>query len=459
MRVNPNFYIVRISKELQKKKRQKITISTQGYLGLKYNTPVAEGFKIKEIEKDSPAWKAGFTMGDIVVSIGSKRIRSFEEMIEALSKYAPGKVVLISYISSFAGPLSQHESIKQVTLGEKPLHLDIPDGSQDMRFNLQFGEIVMIGDKAAEIFPEALVGDSLLFHHAVEYKQRAEGDKNWNDWHLIEEDEDFEMRMVSVLSEVFGVWKLGKTIIPYPPYIFCHPSIQKANIQMKNGLWMPDSWETTMKEQEDKLDDLKNQITELNTSSIMQKMDSETTYKQKEDIKKAIDSIDLERRKITKQMHQAKLMEATIVYINPKTNEQYLSDLAPGDKVIGDMAMFYPLDVMGAHFALARPPYLDLFIKNNNGAMTKFNPHYDRIVIKADEAEKKTEGGIIIPETAQEKPRRGVVVAVGPGKKEEPMQVKPKEKVLYSKYSGTEIEMDGEEYLIMKADEVLTAFK
>ena len=75
--------------------------------------------------------------------------------------------------------------------------------------------------------------------------------------------------------------------------------------------------------------------------------------------------------------------------------------------------------------------------------------------VKAAQAEQKTAGGIIIPDTAKEKPQRGEVVAVGNGKKDEPMTVKVGDVVLYGKYAGTELELDGEKFLIMRQSDVL----
>jgi chaperonin GroES len=89
----------------------------------------------------------------------------------------------------------------------------------------------------------------------------------------------------------------------------------------------------------------------------------------------------------------------------------------------------------------------------------KLKPLSDRIVIKPAVAEEKTKGGIILPDTAKEKPVVGEVVAVGPGKvtddgKKVPMEVKVGDKVLYGKYSGTEVTVEGEEYLIMREADV-----
>ena len=79
----------------------------------------------------------------------------------------------------------------------------------------------------------------------------------------------------------------------------------------------------------------------------------------------------------------------------------------------------------------------------------------DRVLVEAAAAEDKTAGGIIIPDTAKEKPQKGTVVAVGPGKKDEPMTVKVGDSVLYGKYAGTEITIDGENYLIMRESDIV----
>lgn len=81
-------------------------------------------------------------------------------------------------------------------------------------------------------------------------------------------------------------------------------------------------------------------------------------------------------------------------------------------------------------------------------------PLADRVVVKPAEAEEKTASGIIIPDTAKEKPQRGVVVAVGSGKPEEPMTVKTGDTVLYGKYSGTELTVEGQDVLIMRESDI-----
>ena len=90
----------------------------------------------------------------------------------------------------------------------------------------------------------------------------------------------------------------------------------------------------------------------------------------------------------------------------------------------------------------------------------KFRPLHDRVVVRRIDAEERTAGGIIIPDTAKEKPQQGEVVAVGPGARDEqgkltPLDVKPGDTVLFGKWSGTEVKIDGEELLIMKESDIM----
>ena len=90
----------------------------------------------------------------------------------------------------------------------------------------------------------------------------------------------------------------------------------------------------------------------------------------------------------------------------------------------------------------------------------KIRPLHDRLIIKRVDEEQKTPGGIVIPDTAKEKPQEGKVIAVGPGKRDEkgriiPMDVKEGDRVLFSKYAGTEIKINGEEHIFMREDDIL----
>ena len=82
-------------------------------------------------------------------------------------------------------------------------------------------------------------------------------------------------------------------------------------------------------------------------------------------------------------------------------------------------------------------------------------PLADRVLVQPKEAETKTASGIYIPDTAKEKPQQGKVIAVGPGKKDEPMEVKVGDEVLYGKYAGTEVTVENEKYLIVKQSDIL----
>ncbi|NLX05217.1 MAG: co-chaperone GroES [Phycisphaerae bacterium] len=92
--------------------------------------------------------------------------------------------------------------------------------------------------------------------------------------------------------------------------------------------------------------------------------------------------------------------------------------------------------------------------------MAKIRPLDDRILVKQSEAEEKTAGGIVLPDTAKEKPQQGTVVAAGPGKTLKdgargPMEVKPGDKIYYGKYAGTDVEIDGQKYVILRESDVL----
>jgi chaperonin GroES len=94
-------------------------------------------------------------------------------------------------------------------------------------------------------------------------------------------------------------------------------------------------------------------------------------------------------------------------------------------------------------------------INTTMGKKLNVTPLADRVIVKPAPAEEKTAGGIIIPDTAKEKPQRGTVVAAGPGKKDEPVTVKIGDTVLYGKYAGTEIQIEGDDFLIMRESDIL----
>src|ERR671911_455898 len=99
-------------------------------------------------------------------------------------------------------------------------------------------------------------------------------------------------------------------------------------------------------------------------------------------------------------------------------------------------------------------------MSSRGGKSMKFRPLHDRVVIKRIEAEEKSSGGIIIPDTAQEKPSQGQIIAVGPGGRDEagkliPIDLKVGDRVLFGKWSGTEVKLDGQELLIMKESDIM----
>jgi chaperonin GroES len=107
-----------------------------------------------------------------------------------------------------------------------------------------------------------------------------------------------------------------------------------------------------------------------------------------------------------------------------------------------------------------RPDPENRAFKGNVMAKSQFRPLHDRVVVKRIDAEEKTKGGIIIPDSAKEKPSQGEITAVGPGGRDEagkliPIDLKVGDRVLFGKWSGTEIKLDGEELLIMKESDIM----
>jgi chaperonin GroES len=113
----------------------------------------------------------------------------------------------------------------------------------------------------------------------------------------------------------------------------------------------------------------------------------------------------------------------------------------------------------GGNFRRPLHPKRDLS-SNFEEKLMKFRPLHDRVVVKRIDAEERTAGGIIIPDTAKEKPSQGEIIAVGPGGRDEngkliPIDVHPGDRVLFGKWSGTEVKIDGIEYLIMKESDIM----
>jgi len=112
-----------------------------------------------------------------------------------------------------------------------------------------------------------------------------------------------------------------------------------------------------------------------------------------------------------------------------------------------------------AQTALLKNPLLEQILKGEFRMAQKLTPLHDRVVIRRIQETETVRGGIIIPDTAKEKPQEGIVIAAGTGKLEKgqtvPLAVKEGDRVLFGKYSGSEIKIDGEELLIMKEDEIL----
>lgn len=336
--------------------------------------------------------------------------------------------------------------------------LYIPENFQDMVYNLQYGEVLDIGDRAAKKFPEVEIGDILIFHHHVEYKPRTDGDATYSDHHLVEVLPNLdELRTVDIAHEVFGVLKSDtQTIIPYSKLVFCHEEFQPASFQMNAaGIYIVEEWSTSVEGYTEQLDELQLQVQTLRSTAQF-KINIEENYKEIEVVNKLISELNKERARISKKMNEEKYMELTLLYINKETSREWGIDMQPGDKIFAHSFALYPLDIDGVHFTLVNTDFIAL-IKNKD--MKKFIPLHDRVLIRPNDSEKVTPGGLYVPDTALEKPTGGIVVAIGPGRKDDPVTLKEKADVLYTKHAGTDINILGEKLLLMREVDVIGFFE
>lgn len=367
-RVNRQYFVVKIDKKMQEEKRNTLVKKNIGYLGVKHSDQNGDdkldGVRVWDCDKDSPAYNAGLKHNDIIKEVNGKKVTTYPELAEVVGEYPPGAELEIRYISSFA--IHNDEiSTKKIVLGERKFELFVPPQIVDFQFNLQFGEVVEMGSIAKQKFPEVELGDMLIFDHKVEHKPIDNSDKNYHDFHLIDTDDNGdEYRVVNYTNELFGVLKLeAGIIIPYKNLIFCHQHIKKASMQQtESGLWFPDAWDKSIEELQGQIDELTATIKEMGASTIMKQRTTEDNYKKKEEIKKSIDLINQEKRKITRKMHQKRLVELTVVFINPLTNEELQSNIQAGDTLLADYNTLYPLDMYGHYYTLLRKDYIEAVI-------------------------------------------------------------------------------------------------
>ena len=119
------------------------------------------------------------------------------------------------------------------------------------------------------------------------------------------------------------------------------------------------------------------------------------------------------------------------------------------------LCLFHAVSTESSPCHLERAERVEKSEKRNFNTISMIRPLADRVVIEPKAAETQTASGLFIPDTAKEKPQQGTVVAAGPGKKDEPMEVKVGDVVIYGKYAGTEVSVDGKDYLIMKQSDIL----
>jgi chaperonin GroES len=477
MKPNRQYIAVKIDKAQQAIKRERIVLGGAGYLGVRHSENQdykGKGIILSGVQPGSPAEKAGFKAKDVILSINELPVNTFEELVEAVAKYQPEEVVRIEHLNALL--MSGEPQLKLVTLGQKKIDLENPAMLRDLRHNLQFGEIIEIGEDVAIEFPHAKIGDTLIFHHAVEHKARTEGDVTYNDFHLVDVDAGGnEIRIIHKDFEILGVLKIrksGPVIIPDPKYIFCHQQIMRASVQKdkKSGLWLPEQWEKSILEYQEQLDELQAQLTEITSSTVLSEKTNQKNFLRKEEIAVTINMLKKEKTRISRKMHQKRLVETTVLFCNPKSQKELGYHLEAGDKLVVDYYSLYPLDIQGVFFSLARVGSIEGAIlqkplpfkkikstkKSNTMSNPLFVPLHDRVILKMHEAEVITESGLFVPDVAQQIPGRGLVVACGPGLPDKPMQAKEGDIVLLSKFAGTDVNYEGTDYRFIREDDILT---
>lgn len=369
LRANSHLIVVKIDKKKQTEKRNNLVSKNIGYLGIKHSKQddddKLEGVRVWDVEKDSPAYNATFKSGDIIKQVNGVPVKTYEELSEQISFCEPNSEITIDYVNSFSvdrAKLSQ----KKVVLGERKFQIVLPQTIIDYQFNLQYGEIVEIGNIAKQEFPDAEIGDYLIFSHHVESKPRPDGDRNWNDYHLVDVDDNGdEYRIVNFSTEMYGVIKMSDNvrIVPYKTFIFCTSQIRKSQWQVSSsGLWLPDHWEQSAEDLQRKIDELEDHIKEIKTSGIMNTIDTDENYKRREEVNTMINMIRKEQREIGRKMNQKKLVELTAVFINPLTCKEIQTDIQPGDTIIADYNTLYPLDINGVYYTLLRKHLIEALI-------------------------------------------------------------------------------------------------
>jgi chaperonin GroES len=467
MKPNKQFFLIRIDKQKQTEKRN-LLLSEAPYLGIQAAktkpNKATYGVTIGKVEYQSPAFTANMVVGDTIISVNDIVVHDIHDIIDIVSTKKPGETVEIRYISQFVK--LPEPNFKEIVLGRRTTTL-YKSLVQEMENNLQYGEIVEIGEEVQKQIPEAAIGDYLIFHHNVEYKERGTGDKTFNDWHLQATlPNGDELRIVKE-SELFGVLKVAKgIIIPHKNWVFCHSELKKSSFQMHNGLWIPDEWAMKMNEIETKLEEIGLQIKEIQTSTVLSEKTTEQNYRRKEEIEAMISILNKERALLSRQMKQKRLIECKVMFANPETATVIGKALNTDDTIVSDMYALYPLEIGGVQYTLANFTAIEYLI-NNKTMETKepkikdLLPLHDRVFILPHDAEKKTAGGVIIPETAQQK-RTGSIVAIGAGIYDKgslnPTILKKEDNVLFSPMAGTEITLEGKKLLLMRESDIFSSY-
>ncbi len=369
------------------------------------------------------------------------------------------------------------------------LKLALHPNNVHMTRNLQYGEIVSIGEPAKINFPEAAEGDILIFHHSVEHKPNPGGDRNYYVPSLLGIEEDGnELYSVSCDYQTFGVLKLSmKTIIPFKGKIFCHTQYIDAAMLYKPAASILDpnyasatqsisvikQYEVQSDMLMEKLNDLKNEIENkelgidaklkalLRVPVTFMSLDEKKKHSDKidkermlfEDRVKLINQLNQERARISELIRSSYFFEYTIMFINPEIEIKWGISIQMGDKIVAIKYIKdeYTVEPLGkVEYCLKDEEDVALVKKQRTN---EYMPVRTWLIIKPDAPKRVTDGGLFLPDTAILHPNTGTIVSAG-----SECVITPGQKVRFQIAKHLPMNINGVEYLIMKEEKLLNKF-
>lgn len=332
----------------------------------------------------------------------------------------------------------------------------ILDHLQDATKNLQYGEVLAIGEGVKEICPEIEIGCIAIFHHQVEYRvvnknvaegSKVEQDKDTRFLFHDQNGDDVRYLMVSdesVDSELFAVYK-DNIVYPAKGIVFCFPQVIQSSMQMKNGFYI--NSEEDLKIIKEDLAVCAHNIKEFNRFILQMPYTEDTAY-MVDPMKENLIRETQNQKRLTDKLKRVRLGELMVANINQSDADRL--GIVPGDIIFHDMAKLYPLDLVDIMFSLIR--FSDFIVAKKVG--DEIQPIKDYVIIKPDD-ELKSYNGIIIPDTVNMKKDFGTVYSAGNGSDRFAMSVQVLDHVFFDSKSAVEIFIDDKKHFICHSQNII----